>query len=58
MTIILLITDRTIMKPVRILYDVLARVKKFISPTNFMILDCKVDFKILINLGRPIITTS
>ncbi|XP_070014972.1 uncharacterized protein [Nicotiana sylvestris] len=31
---------------------VLVRVDKFILPTNFVILDCEIDYEVLIILGR------
>lgn len=44
-------------KPVVILYDVLVKVKKFIFLDDFVILDRKVDLKVLIILGRPFLST-
>ena len=35
----------------------LVKVESFIFPANFMILDCEVDFKVPIILGRPFLAT-
>ncbi|XP_059288800.1 uncharacterized protein LOC132042207 [Lycium ferocissimum] len=56
-TMRLLIVDRTVKKPVGILYDVLVRVDRFIFPADFVILDCEVDFEVPIILGRPFLAT-
>ena len=40
----LLMVDRTVKRPIGILYDVLVKVESFIFPTDFVILDCEVDF--------------
>ncbi|XP_070005028.1 uncharacterized protein [Nicotiana sylvestris] len=45
--------DRTIKRLLGVIEDVLVRVDKFILPTNFVILDCKVYYEVLIILGRP-----
>lgn len=50
----LLIEDRTMKKSVCILYDVLVNVSSFIFPTDFMILDGKFYFNVLIILERPL----
>ena len=39
--------------PIGILHDVLVKVESFIFPTDFVILDCEVDFEVPIILGRP-----
>ncbi|XP_060182917.1 uncharacterized protein LOC132612853 [Lycium barbarum] len=49
----LLMEDRTVKKPVGILYDVHVRVDRFIFPANFLSLDCEVDSEVPIILGRP-----
>ncbi|XP_070019434.1 uncharacterized protein [Nicotiana sylvestris] len=49
--------ERTMKRPLVIIDDVLVRVNKFILPTNFVILDCEVDYKVLIILGRPFLAT-
>ncbi|XP_069150260.1 uncharacterized protein [Solanum lycopersicum] len=48
----LLIVDRTVKRPIGILHDVLVKVKSFIFSAYFVILDCVVDFKVPIILGR------
>ncbi|MDV3192359.1 MAG: hypothetical protein Q8853_02925, partial [Candidatus Phytoplasma australasiaticum] len=53
----LLMVDRTVKKPMGILYDVLVKVEKFIFPVDFLILDCEVDFEVPIILGRPFLAT-
>ena len=35
----------------------LVKVKSFIFPTDFVILDCEVDFEVPIILGRPFLAT-
>ncbi|XP_070029773.1 uncharacterized protein [Nicotiana sylvestris] len=49
--------DRTMKRPLGIIDDVLVRVDKFILPVNFVILDCKVNHKVPIILGRPFLAT-
>ncbi|XP_009769025.2 uncharacterized protein [Nicotiana sylvestris] len=44
---------RTMKHPLGIIDDVLVRVDKFILPTDFVILDCEVDYDVPIILGRP-----
>ncbi|XP_075111700.1 uncharacterized protein LOC142181916 [Nicotiana tabacum] len=56
-SMILQIVDRSIKRPVGIVDDVLVKLGKFHLPANFVILDCAVDKKIPINLGRPLIST-
>ncbi|XP_059310579.1 uncharacterized protein LOC132061921 [Lycium ferocissimum] len=56
-TMRLLMADRTVKKPVGILYDVLVRVDRFIFSADFVILDCEVDFEVPIILGRPFLAT-
>ena len=53
----LLMVDRTVKRPIRILHDVLVKVESFIFPTDFVILDCEVDFEVPIILGRPFFGT-
>ncbi|XP_060195147.1 uncharacterized protein LOC132624376 [Lycium barbarum] len=50
-TMRLLMADRTMKKPVGILYDVFVRVDRFIFLADFVILDCEVDFEVPIILG-------
>lgn len=49
----LLITDRSVKGPIGILYDVLVKVVNFKFLVDFLILDCLVDFTVLITIGRP-----
>ncbi|XP_070009519.1 uncharacterized protein [Nicotiana sylvestris] len=51
------LADRIVKRPSGILDDVLIQVGKLVFPTDFVILDCKVDEKITIILGRPFLTT-
>ena len=53
----LVMADRSVKRPVGILYDVLVKVSTFIFPADFVILDCEVDFEVPIILGRPFLTT-
>nr|XP_016480847.1 PREDICTED: uncharacterized protein LOC107801943 [Nicotiana tabacum] len=54
---LLLLADRTVKRPTRVLDDVLVQVGKFVFPANFVILDCQVDEEIPIILGRPFLAT-
>ncbi|XP_049358593.1 uncharacterized protein LOC125823236 [Solanum verrucosum] len=56
-TMRLLMADRSIKHPVGILYDILVKVDRFIFPADFVILDCDIDAKIPIILGRPFLAT-
>ncbi|XP_070036562.1 uncharacterized protein [Nicotiana tomentosiformis] len=49
--------DRTIKSPLGLIEDVLVRVDKFILPTDFVILDCEVDYEVPIIIGRPFLAT-
>lgn len=49
--------DISVKRPVGVLYDVLVKVGNFIFPTDFVILDCEVDFEEPIILGRPFLAT-
>ena len=53
----LLMADRSIKRPIGILHDVLVKVESFIFLADFFILDCEVDFEVLIILGRPFLST-
>ena len=53
----LLMADRTVKRPIGILHDVLVKVKSFIFPTDFVILDCEVDFEVPIIHGRLFLDT-
>ncbi|KAK4731209.1 hypothetical protein R3W88_024197 [Solanum pinnatisectum] len=48
----LLMEDRTVKSPIGVLQDVFMKVESFIFPADFVILDCEVDFKVTIILGR------
>ncbi|XP_070025377.1 uncharacterized protein [Nicotiana sylvestris] len=48
---------RTMKRPLGIIVDVLVRVDKFILSTDFVILDCEVDYEVPIILGRPFLST-
>ncbi|XP_070023357.1 uncharacterized protein [Nicotiana sylvestris] len=56
-SMLLQLADRTVKRPSGILDDVLIQVGKFVFPTDFIILDCKVDEEIPIILGRPFLAT-
>nr|XP_016491446.1 PREDICTED: uncharacterized protein LOC107811093 [Nicotiana tabacum] len=56
-SMLLQLTDKTVKRPFGILDDVLIQVGKFVFPADFVILDCKVDEKIPIILGRPFLAT-
>lgn len=45
------------MRPVGVLYNVLAKVDHFILSTNFMILDFKINHEVPIFLGIPFVDT-
>ncbi|XP_009757988.2 uncharacterized protein [Nicotiana sylvestris] len=49
--------DRTKKRLFGIIDDVLVHVDKFILPTDFVILDSKVDYEVPIILGRPFLAT-
>ncbi|XP_070046139.1 uncharacterized protein [Nicotiana tomentosiformis] len=49
--------DRTMKRQLGVIEDVLVRVDKFILPTDFIFLDCEVDYEVPIFLGRPFIAT-
>ena len=53
----LLMADRIVKRTIGILPDVLVKVESFIFPADFVILDCEVDFEVLIILGRPFLAT-
>ncbi|XP_049399796.1 uncharacterized protein LOC125863862 [Solanum stenotomum] len=56
-TMRLLMANRSIKHPVRILYDILVKVDRFIFSVDFVILDCEIDAEISIILGRPFLAT-
>ncbi|XP_070005806.1 uncharacterized protein [Nicotiana sylvestris] len=49
--------DRTMKRPFGIVDDVLVGVDKFILLADFVILDCEVDYEVLIILRRPFLAT-
>ncbi|XP_070005544.1 uncharacterized protein [Nicotiana sylvestris] len=49
--------DMTMKRPLGMIGDVLVQVDKFILPADFVILDCEVDYKVSIILGRPFLAT-
>lgn len=53
----LLMDDRIVNKSIGVLQDVLVKVETFIFPIDFVILDCEVDFKVPIILGRSFLST-
>ena len=53
----LLMADRAVKRPIGILHDVLVKVESFIFPTDFVILDCEVDFQVPIIFGRLFLAT-
>ena len=53
----LLMTDQTVKRPIGIFHDVLVKAESFIFPIDFLILDCEVDFEVLIILARPFLAT-
>ncbi|XP_049378056.1 uncharacterized protein LOC125842788 [Solanum stenotomum] len=56
-TMRLLMADRTVKKPIGVIQNVLVKVGSFIFSTDFVILDCEVDFEVPIILGRPFLAT-
>ncbi|GKB10698.1 ribonuclease H-like domain-containing protein [Tanacetum coccineum] len=50
--------DRSMQSPKGIIENVLVKIKKFIFPTDFIILDITEDEKVPIMLGRPILATA
>ena len=53
----LLMVDRLVKRPIWILHNVFVKVAYFIFPVDFVVLDCEVDFKVPIILGRPFLAT-
>ena len=49
----LMMADRSVKRPIGILYDVLVKVARFIFPLYFFILDYEVDLEVPIILSRP-----
>ncbi|XP_016549317.1 uncharacterized protein LOC107849189 [Capsicum annuum] len=53
----LIMADRSIKKPIKVLHDFLIKVDWFIFLADFVILDCAMAIKISIILGRPLLAT-
>ena len=53
----LLMADRTVKRPIGILHDVLVKVESFFFPSDFVIIDCEVDFEVPIILRRSFLDT-
>ncbi|XP_070043009.1 uncharacterized protein [Nicotiana tomentosiformis] len=47
----------TYQRPLGVIEDILVRANKFILPADIVILDCEVDYEVLITLGRPFLAT-
>ncbi|KAG9444839.1 hypothetical protein H6P81_016179 [Aristolochia fimbriata] len=56
--IMLQFADRSTKKPNGLIEDVLVRIGKFIYPCDFVVLDTKVDWELLLILGRPFLATA
>ncbi|KAK9008902.1 hypothetical protein V6N11_080379 [Hibiscus sabdariffa] len=56
-TVILQLADRSHVRPEGKVEDVIVKVGKFVFPADFLILDCEVDDKAPIILGRPFLAT-
>ncbi|KAJ9566697.1 hypothetical protein OSB04_002663 [Centaurea solstitialis] len=56
-TVTLQLANRSIAYPKGKIEDILVKVDKFIFPVDFIILDCEVDKKVPIILGRPFLAT-
>nr|XP_009795047.1 PREDICTED: uncharacterized protein LOC104241791 [Nicotiana sylvestris] len=50
-------TDHTMKRPLGVIEDVLVRVDKFNLLADFAILDCEVNYEVLIILGSPFLAT-
>ncbi|XP_060170443.1 uncharacterized protein LOC132601365 [Lycium barbarum] len=57
MSMHLQMVDRTIKRSVGVVDDVIVRVREFLLPADFVILDCAVDKEVSIILGRPFLAT-
>ncbi|KAL4386489.1 hypothetical protein GQ457_09G021370 [Hibiscus cannabinus] len=55
--VILQLADRSHVRPEGKVEDVIVKVGKFVFPVDFLILDCEVDDKAPIILGRPFLAT-
>ena len=52
------LVDHSITRPYGVIEDVLVRVKHFIFPANFVVMDISEDTNILVILGRPFMLTA
>jgi len=52
------LADRSITRPYGVIEDVLVRVKHFIFPTDFVVMDISEDTDIPVILGRPFMLTA
>ncbi|XP_006596785.1 uncharacterized protein LOC114383999 [Glycine soja] len=52
------LADRSITRPYGVIKDVLVRVKHFIFPTDFVVMDIEEDANIPLILGRPFMSTA
>ena len=52
------LADRSITRPYRVIEDVLVRVKHFIFPADFVVMDISEDTDIPVILGRPFMLTT
>ena len=53
----LLMADRTVKNPIGIFHAVLVKVKSFIFPDDFVLLDFEMDFEVPIILGGSFLST-
>ncbi|WMV33216.1 hypothetical protein MTR67_026601 [Solanum verrucosum] len=51
----LLMDDRSIKRPVCVVYNVLVKVDKLVFPTDCVVLDCEIDIEIPVILNRPLL---
>ena len=52
------LADQSIIRPYGVIEDVLVRVKHFIFPTDFVVMDICEDTDIPVILGRPFMLTA
>ena len=57
-TVTLVLADRSTTQPKGVIENVLVKVGKFIFPTDFLIVDCEVDWSVTIIMGRPFLATA
>nr|GEW90044.1 reverse transcriptase domain-containing protein [Tanacetum cinerariifolium] len=55
---VLELADRTISKPTGVAENVFVKVGKFYFPADFVVLDFVADPRVLLNLGRPFLSTA